>query len=390
MGQDTTQYQLTNRDGLSLYFHIPFCEQKCVYCDFYSIEDRSAQARFVSALVREIDLKIARYPSLEGSAVSTIFFGGGTPSLLTPEELQSIVEAITKHFVLLPDLEFTLECNPGTVTESELARYRALGANRLSFGVQSFHADELEWLSRIHSADEARDAVRFARSSGFDRVSIDLMFALPGQTMQKLAYSLKQAIELETDHLSVYNLTVEEGTPLNRMVKLHQVNEMPVDEASEMYEMVQETLSNAGFVQYEISNYAKTEAQRCRHNLVYWDGYADYVSFGPSAHEFIGGERSWNLSSLDRYLDRIEHGILPRNNSERPDLRERRIEVLFCGLRSTGVHISQFNTSFREDLRSNRELARIINEGLATIEGDILRLTTTGYRFCDNIVVRLL
>lgn len=390
MGQDTTQYQLTNRDGLSLYFHIPFCEQKCVYCDFYSIEDRSAQARFVSALVREIDLKIARYPSLEGSAVSTIFFGGGTPSLLTPEELQSIVEAITKRFVLLPDLEFTLECNPGTVTESKLARYRALGANRVSFGVQSFHADELEWLSRIHSADEARDAVRFSRSAGFDRVSIDLMFALPEQTKRKLAYSLEQAIELETDHLSVYNLTVEEGTPLNRMVKLHQINEMPVDEASEMYEMVQETLSNAGFVQYEISNYAKSQNQRCRHNLVYWDGYADYVSFGPSAHEFIGGERSWNLSSLDRYLDRIEHGILPRNNSERPDLLERRIEVLFCGLRSTGVHIPQFNTSFREDLRSNRELVRIIDEGLATIEGDILRLSATGYRFCDNIVVRLL
>ncbi|HET9137157.1 MAG TPA: radical SAM family heme chaperone HemW [Candidatus Kapabacteria bacterium] len=377
-------------ESISLYFHIPFCERKCIYCDFYSIEDQSAQSRFIDALCKEIDLKIKTYPSLDGKTVDTIFFGGGTPSLLTPSEFEQIVKTIHRHFTLSDNIEFTLECNPGTVTLEKLSAYKALGANRLSFGVQSFHQDELDWLSRIHSAQDARDAVAIARAAGFDNVNIDLMFALPGQTKEKLAYSLQEAIALGTEHISAYNLTVEEGTPLNRMVKLHQVNEMPVDDASEMYELVQETMTSVGYHQYEISNYSKSESLRCKHNLVYWDGYKKYISFGPSAHEFFGSERSWNLSSLDQYLKRIESQELPRNNSEHPAPDERRTEVLFCGLRSIGVDIKHFKASFNEDLIKHPEIESLLAEGLVTITTDRIALTTKGYRYCDAIVVRLM
>ncbi|HYM19408.1 MAG TPA: radical SAM family heme chaperone HemW [Candidatus Kapabacteria bacterium] len=377
-------------DRLSLYLHIPFCERKCVYCDFYSIEDRSAQSRFVDAICKEIELKVNTYPRLRGASVRTIFFGGGTPSLLKPNELAQIITTIKNNFDLLPSIEFTLECNPGTITEHNLAAYRTLGANRLSFGVQSFHQDELDWLSRIHSADDARRAVRATRAVGFDNVSIDLMFALPGQNKEKLEYSLDEALALETNHLSVYNLTVEEGTPLNRMVKLHQVTEMDVDQASELYELVQEKLSTNGFTQYEISNYALSDDLRCKHNLAYWDGYDEYVSFGPSAHEFFGGERSWNLSSLDRYLERIDASLLPRNNSEHPSIKERRTEILFCGLRSTGIDLRKFSETFNENIVSHSAIAGLVSEGLIEFDHETLKLTLKGYRYCDAVVVRLM
>ncbi len=375
---------------LSLYFHIPFCERKCIYCDFYSIEDQSSQSRFVDAICNEIRLKVEAYPELRQRKVGTIFFGGGTPSLLTPDEFNRIVTTIGSEFDLSTLSEFTLECNPGTVTSEKLSSYRKLGANRLSFGVQSFHQDELDWLSRIHSAQDARDAVQIARQVGFDNINIDLMFALPGQTKEKLRYSLAEALALGTDHISAYNLTVEEGTPLNRMVKLHQVNEMPVDDASDLYELVQETMADNGYDQYEISNYSKTKALRCKHNLVYWDGYREYVSFGPSAHEFFGGERSWNLSSLEQYLKRVESNELPRNNSERPKPDERRTEILFCGLRSIGVDRKRFFEEFGEDIAEHPETSSLLTEGYIVVTDSLVSLTKEGYRYCDAIVVRLM
>ncbi len=376
--------------NVSLYFHIPFCEKKCIYCDFYSIEDQSSQSRFVDAICAEVDLKIRAYPELYGANVETIFFGGGTPSLLTPEELGKIISQIKKYFVIADDYEFTLECNPGTVSIEKLSAYRALGVNRLSFGVQSFHEDELKWLSRIHSADEATLAVAYAREAGFDNVNIDLMFSLPNQTKEKLRYSIEQALSLGTEHISAYNLTVEEGTPLNRMVKLQQVHELSVDDASVLFEHTQTTLIGSGYFQYEISNYARSAELKCKHNLVYWDGYKEYVSFGPSAHEFFNGERSWNISSLDSYLDRVHSGKLPRNNSEHPNESERRTEVLFCGLRSTGVDRNQFLNNFGEELGLHSEITPLIAEGLLKVDADVIKLTSKGYRFCDAIVIRLM
>jgi oxygen-independent coproporphyrinogen III oxidase len=221
-------------------------------------------------------------------------------------------------------------------------------------------------------------------------VNLDLIFALPKQTKEKLKYSIDEALKLGTDHISAYNLIVEEGTPLNRMVKLGQVGELAVDEAAGLMSYVQERLSEAGYRQYEISNYALSEYKRCKHNLVYWDGFADYMSFGPSAHEFLSGTRSWNISSLDRYGEVIQAGKLPRNNSERVSLNERRTEVLYCQLRSTGITIPRFNAAFGEDISAHSEVAHLINDGMLVREGDVVRLTEKGYRYCDAVVVRLM
>ena len=378
-------------DGpLSLYLHIPFCERKCIYCDFYSIEDLSQQREFVALLRKEIDLKLEAFPKHKGRSISTLFFGGGTPSLLSPDELASIISKLKEYFVFSPDIEFTLECNPGTITLEKLQGYRSLGANRLSFGVQSFNEDELKFLSRIHDANQARDAIAIARQAGFESVNLDLIFALPNQTKEKLKYSIDEALKLGTDHISAYNLIVEEGTPLNRMVKLGQVGELGVDDAAELMSYVQERLSDAGYEQYEISNYARSAEYRCKHNLVYWDGFADYMSFGPSAHEFLGGTRSWNISSLDKYGELIKGGNIPRNNSETVTTDQHRTEVLYCQLRSTGIVMDQFNTAFDEDIMLHSDMKHLIADGMIIEKDGRLCLSAKGYRYCDAVVVRLM
>jgi oxygen-independent coproporphyrinogen-3 oxidase len=381
---------MVQTNPLSAYLHIPFCERKCIYCDFYSIENLSLRSEFVDLLLREIDLKLALYPSLAGRPLHTIFFGGGTPSLLTPQELERIIRKLDRHFQIAGDCEFTMECNPGTVTLEKLKGYKSLGVNRLSFGVQSFDAEELKFLGRIHDSDQSREAVRLARQAGFDNVSIDLIFSLPGQTEDVLQKTLAEAVGLETDHISAYNLIVEHGTPLYRLVQLNKVIELDPDHSAELFTVAQRTLADAGFVQYEISNYAKSDAKRAKHNLVYWDGFKDYVSFGPSAHEFLDGERAWNVSSLEQYGQMVRSGRLPRINCEQLTRDERQTEVLYLQLRSTGVRLREFREVFGEDLMLNPEVQYLIEDKMVLVTDGWMKLTERGYRFCDGIVTSIL
>jgi oxygen-independent coproporphyrinogen III oxidase len=400
VGSDWEFNTLSSGD-LSAYLHIPFCERKCIYCDFYSIENLSLRSEFINLLIREIDLKLKANPALAGRELQTIFFGGGTPSLLEPLELGRIIQKLQEHFSISNDCEFTLECNPGTVTIDKLRGYRSLGVNRLSFGVQSFDAQELKFLGRIHDADQACEAVSLARKAGFDNVSIDLIFALPGQTEITLRHTLEEAMALETDHISAYNLIVEHGTPLYRLVKLGKVIELDADRSASLFSIVQETLAGAGFEQYEISNYAKRTpppfqgggrgvVKQAKHNLVYWDGFKDYVSFGPSAHEFVNGERAWNVSSLEEYGKAIRAGMLPIINRELLTMEERRTEVLYLQLRSAGLRIAEFNQFFGEDLLVNPQISYLKEDGMIAIEDGVIALTRKGYRFCDGIVNRLM
>lgn len=345
---------------------------------------------FVDLLIQEIDLKLQANQRLAGRELQTIFFGGGTPSLLTPDELERICAKLSEHFKVAENVEFTLECNPGTVDLEKLKAYKSLGANRLSFGVQSFYAEELAFLGRIHDADQARNAVSLARKAGFDNVSIDLIFALPGQMESILANTLREAMALETDHISAYNLIIERGTPLYRLVQMNKVVELDSDRSAELFQMVQRTIATAGFEQYEISNYAKSPEKRAKHNLVYWNGSKDYVSFGPSAHEFIGGERAWNVSSLEEYGKMIRAGKLPTINRERLSIQQRRTEILYLHLRSTGILLDDFREVFGEDLLLNPNIGFFIEDGILINEAGLLKLTQKGYRFCDGVVAQLM
>ncbi|MDT8325135.1 MAG: radical SAM family heme chaperone HemW, partial [Bacteroidota bacterium] len=322
-----------------LYLHIPFCETKCIYCDFYSIESFRQYDDFLSALHREIAMRADVLP--EHTPFHSIFFGGGTPSLLSDVQLGGILDALRMRFRFEDHAEITVECNPGTVDEDKLRGYRAAGVNRLSFGVQSFHADDLQFLSRIHTAAEAEDAIRAAQDAGIDNVNLDLMFSLPGQTTERWMHNLARAHALGTTHLSCYSLTVEQGTPLAHMVRNGMVTMPPDESDAALFELTMDTLTDWGFQQYEVSNYAR-EGCTCRHNLTYWR-HEDYLGFGPSAHSTWRGRRWWNLSSLQRYLDAVAAGRLPEAGGETLTPATLRSEYIYLRLRSEGIHLPSFS-----------------------------------------------
>ncbi len=374
----------------SIYLHIPFCEHKCIYCDFYSIapkeSDRSDDTlvqRFLAALDREIDLR-ARDATFQ-TTYETIFFGGGTPSLLSPAAIGSVLNHLSRSFSVSDNAEITLETNPGTVDAGKLSEFKSAGVNRMSFGIQSFHEDDLAFLTRIHSADQAKENVRNAFTAGFENVSFDLIFALPGQTLHRWKSNLEQALELAPTHISCYSLIVEPNTPLNRMVQLKQVNQLPVEEDAAMYETTVNVLTDAGFEHYEISNFAKP-GFKCRHNLAYWS-HVNYLSFGPSAHSFWNGERWWNVSNVVGYSESLEKGRLPVAGQERLSTSQWFDETIYLGLRGEGIHLPTFQQRFHRDLlqQFRSVIDTLLTENLARIQQDRLRLTSKGYLLCDEI-----
>lgn len=378
-----------------LYLHIPFCERKCVYCSFYSVETLESKERFLRALVREIDMRAdALSADAEAPEVySTIFFGGGTPSLLSPEELGQIVAALRRRFVIAPDVEFTMEANPGALTKEWLEGYRVLGVNRMSFGVQSFHDDELKFLSRIHTADEARASIRAAREV-FDNVSLDLIFALPGQSVARWRENLREAVALETVHVSAYSLIFEEGTPLNAMKLKGTVRPAPEDDEADMYAMTVEALGEHGFGQYEVSNYARPDRQ-CRHNLGYWERRT-YISFGPSAHAMqrrSASDLRWaNVSSISAYLAAVEEGRLPVATTEHVTTQVAMEELVMLGLRSSGIDLVEFRRLAGADLVECAPaiVERILLGGFAAISPQRLVLNADGYIFADRFAFELI
>ncbi|MFB3817730.1 MAG: radical SAM family heme chaperone HemW, partial [Candidatus Methylomirabilales bacterium] len=246
---------------ISIYIHIPFCARKCLYCDFYSVEAPGKVEDFLGALDREVELARGGMPAGEAR---TIFLGGGTPSLLTPAQVEAILRRLRSAFAVTPDAEITLEANPGTLTRDSLAAYRAAGVNRLSLGVQSFHDPELQRLGRIHSADDARRAVRDARAAGFDNLSLDLIYAIPGQSPSRWEATLETAIRMAPEHVSAYALTIERHTPFGRMLRAGELRPTPSETEAAMFERGMEVLEAAGYEHYEVSNYARP-GFRCRH-----------------------------------------------------------------------------------------------------------------------------
>jgi oxygen-independent coproporphyrinogen-3 oxidase len=364
-----------------LYIHFPFCQKKCAYCDFYSVEyEDSLVSSFVDSLCREIDLQSSFYDTLE-LTVDTVYFGGGTPSMLKANRIERLFGRIGRSFPLSGASEITVEVNPGTLSREMLRAYRETGINRLSVGIQSLDDAELRFLGRIHSAREAETLVREAQKLEFRNVGIDLIYAFPGHTIGSWKKTLKKAVSLNPAHVSAYALTWSDKTELGRKIAAGACALPEDDEISEMYLLCHDVLSDAGYEHYEISNFA-LPGFRCRHNEGYWTGAA-YLGLGPSAHSFIAGRRSWNVSDVWAYIDVLSQGRFPGAGEEILDDGQRMLERLALGLRTQeGVAVSSLNG--KQDF-----MADLADAGLAILRNGRLRLTARGFLLADEVAARL-
>jgi oxygen-independent coproporphyrinogen-3 oxidase len=345
----------------SLYLHIPFCRHRCNYCDFNTYASLGhLMADYVRALCREMEL--AARAAGERLRVQTVYFGGGTPSLLSPQQLECILSTVADCFDLTPPLEITLEANPGTLTLPHLCQMRSLGVNRLSLGMQSALPDELRLLERQHSYLEVIEAVRWARRAGFERINLDLIYGLPHQTLDDWCHDLEWALRLHPEHLSLYALTLEHGTPLSKWVERGLVAAPEADLAADMYEWAEERLAQAGFESYEISNWARRDANgtllACHHNLQYWRNLP-YLGFGAGAHGYACNIRTANVRSPRAYIRRCLTGeaqafpLTPATvQSRRIRRQEEMAETMMMGLRLTqeGIPATLFEMRFGSTL----------------------------------------
>jgi oxygen-independent coproporphyrinogen-3 oxidase len=368
---------------LGLYIHVPFCSAICNYCNFNrGLFDADLKTRYVDALVAEI----CRQKS-EISPADTIFFGGGTPSLLEPDEIARIVAACESAFDIAADREVTLEANPESVTEARLTAYRRAGINRLSFGVQSFREEELRRLSRLHSADRARAAFGEARAAGFDNVSLDLMMWLPQQLVSEWLESIDAAIALDPDHLSLYMLEVYPNAPLKDDMARARWSQAPDDDVAAMYLTAMERLEAAGYAQYEISNVAKA-ARQSRHNLKYWtDG--EWLGFGCGAHSTRAGVRWKNISSTEDYLAQVGRGGSLVVDQRHLTLDEQLGDALFTGLRLVdGIDVNAIQTRYGVDVwrRFGADLEPFLEAGCLRRTESRLSLTRQGMLLAHEVM----
>ena len=372
------------RKPLAVYVHIPFCKRKCAYCDFASYAGCEDQIdRYFDALGSEI---AAWADELRAYQARSIFFGGGTPSLVPAEKIAGVLNRLRGCMEFAPDVEITLEANPGTVDMEKLRCYRAAGINRLSFGVQSFDGELLKNLDRIHTPAEAKEAVFMGRGAGFENISIDLMYALPGQTMAQWADTLDTAASLPVKHISAYSLIVEEGTRMARWVE-EGIARIPDDDlVNEMQRMAVMKLAQAGFARYEVSNFA-WPGYESRHNYTYWTG-GEYLGLGSAAHSLMNNLRFGNPPELDRYI--AGERMLNREERTREDRRE---EMLMLATRTVrGLDLDEWQMLFGDRLEETKanEIEKLRNYGLIEIENGFLKLTTVGLELQDSVVLELM
>jgi oxygen-independent coproporphyrinogen-3 oxidase len=381
-------------DDLGIYFHVPFCKHACPYCDFYKMElrDRPARERleFPARLAREHALLLEAEPDLAGRPLATLYFGGGTPSTLSPPAVTDLIRTLRERHPF-SDPEITLEANPENLTPARCHAWARAGVTRLSIGVQSFHADDLERLERLHRPETIGAAVRNARAAGIDNLSLDLMFALPGQTLEKWLDNLHQALALEPDHLSFYGLTYHEGTPFEEWRRVGSLAEADEDLYAELYLRGARLLAAAGFDHYEISNFARP-GRRSLHNQRYWNAQ-DVVGLGPGAHSSLGARRWQNPDDLDEWRADLAAGRPPRTQPHDLDSSTRLEEELFRRLRRCeGFDLSDGTPA---DLRFAHWLTtprgrQALDAGWIERTGDRARFTLEGWLRSDALLLRML
>ncbi len=369
-----------------IYIHIPFCKSRCTYCDFYTLTNESRIETFADSLCKEIKFRKDEIHE----PVKTVYFGGGTPSRLSEQHFENIFNYLFSNFKIDPAAEITVEANPDDLSSEYIQMLSHLPVNRLSIGIQSFDDGELKFLSRRHTASQAINAVKRCQMHGFNNISIDLMYGLPGQTTKIWEQNLKQATSLDIQHLSAYHLIYEEKTRMYSMLKAGKIH--PVDEevSTAMFSMLIDWMKQHNFIHYEISAFAK-EGYFSRHNTSYWKGNK-YIGLGPAAHSFDGENRSWNVASLNRYINGIESGV-PERNSEHLSLNEKYNEFILTGLRTMwGIDMVELRLLFGNKLYSYciENAEKYVSKKLLSVEGYNMKLTREGIFISDGIMSDLM
>ena len=364
-----------------IYIHIPFCKQACHYCNFHFSTSLQYKNELLEALLKEIDLQ-KNYTGSE--TVESIYFGGGTPSLLSVGEFIMIIEKIKTDFALKADTEITLEANPDDITDEKLIGWKKAGINRLSIGIQSFFDEDLIWMNRAHNAQQAVDNLQLAKRY-FDNITIDLIYGTPALTNEKWKQNVDTAFTINIPHLSCYALTVEPKTPLYKMIKHGQTENVNPEKQSEQFLLLMEWMEKAGYEHYEISNFSKS-GWRSRHNSSYWMG-KNYLGIGPSAHSFNGTERQWNISNNNKYIESINNGVIPFEKEILTPVQKQN-EYIMTSLRTMeGLKLEKF-----EGVSLDRLIAasrKFIDSGLIKLENNSLLLTNNGKLLADGIAADL-
>ncbi|MCW5212087.1 radical SAM family heme chaperone HemW [Desulfobulbus sp. TB] len=377
-------------NNLGLYLHIPFCLRKCPYCSFYSLAGRTdIHQRYAEAISIQLRLYAKKYQD-NLRPLTSIFFGGGTPTLLPPETLSRLLAESLDQFAVANQAEISIEVNPATVDANSLDILRQAGFNRLSIGVQSLHDEELRQLGRPHTVADAVETVRLARRAGFENINLDLMYGLPGQELQTWQRTLEYALELQPTHLSLYELTIEDGTPFARLEKQGQLALSSEDTVLLMLEEIQQALKQAGFQRYEISNYAQPGYQ-CQHNINYWQN-GEYLGLGAGAVAFFNKTRSTVIADAEQFCERLENRQELWQDREQLDQDAAFRETMIMGLRMTaGVSLTEITERFGINTEAyySETLHRLIRQGMLHIVQGRLQLTAQGFLLANTVMAEL-
>lgn len=370
-----------------IYLHIPFCKKRCIYCDFFSSTRNEKKATYIEALCQELEL---RRDYLDEERIETIYFGGGTPSQLAKEDFERIFSSLYKIYPISPEAEITLEANPDDLSPEYIHMLRTLPFNRLSIGIQTFNENTLKLLQRRHTAQQAIEAFTRCREAGFHNISIDLMYGLPGETMESWEKDLQQALEMKPEHISAYHLIYEEGTPLWKLRQQHQVEEVEEDLSVSLFTTLIHRLKEHGYQHYEISNFS-LPGFHSRHNSSYWTG-KKYLGCGASAHSYNGHSRQWNVASIEKYIQGIEQKK-PEYEIEELDLYTRYNDFVITTIRTSwGMPLSKLKSDFGDSLYQYclRMAQSHLKQGKLEITNHVLRLTESGIFVSDGIMSDML
>ena len=372
-----------------LYIHIPFCKSRCIYCGFYSTTAEQMKQAYVDAVCREMELRKAddeKEGKDVGKTIATVYLGGGTPSQLSPTQLQQLFDTIARHYDVSDDAEITIECNPDDVTEAFAELLQSLPVNRVSMGAQTFDDDRLQFIHRRHTSKQVTTAIRRLREKGIHNISIDLMYGFPDETLEEWEHDIQQALALNVEHISAYALTYEEGTPLYRLLEEGKVKEIDEERSLAMYDRLIDRLQKAGYEHYEISNFAR-KGWRSRHNSSYWQ-LVPYIGIGAAAHSYDGRRRQWNIADINSYINHIQQGIVPAEG-ELLDKDSRYNDHVMLALRTCeGLDLSTLDSDERSYCEETAK--KFVLDGLLVKTDNHLRLSRKGLFVSDMIMSELM